>query len=175
MHRNQVGLQVPAPGKELLALPDTAYHLFAGKDVTRAFALMSFKPEDIENSRSTEGFEDANWQALQEWVDKYERYDKVGVLLYPDERSSEGSLDRIAGVSTETQCDVDAEDSAETIGTAQPVLSGTVRKTLKIHRRKVGHVETSAAENARRALQETGISEGGMLRPGSEAKDSGNE
>lgn len=80
----------------------------------------------------------------------------MGVLLYPDERNSEGSLDQIAGVSTETQCDVDAEDSAETIGTAQPVLSGTVRKTLKIHRRKVGHVETSAAENARRALQETG-------------------
>lgn len=45
--------------------PGGRYHLFAGKDVTRAFALMSFKPEDIENSRSTEGFEDANWQALQ--------------------------------------------------------------------------------------------------------------
>ncbi|KAF4691934.1 hypothetical protein FOZ60_014422 [Perkinsus olseni] len=147
--------------------PGGRYHLFAGKDATRAFALMSFKPEDIENSRSTEGFGDENWQALQEWVDKYEKYDKVGVLVYPDGSDTGESLEHGAEESTESRYDADAEDSAETASAeaSHPVA----RRKLKVDRRKVGHMESIAAQDSRRALEETGISVGGML--GQEAED----
>ncbi|KAF4667049.1 hypothetical protein FOZ61_008899 [Perkinsus olseni] len=147
--------------------PGGRYHLFAGKDATRAFALMSFKPEDIENSRSTEGFGDENWQALQEWVDKYEKYDKVGVLVYPDDSDTGESLEHGAEESTESRYDADAEDSTETASAeaSYPVA----RRKLKVDRRKVGHMESITAQDSRRALEETGISVGGML--GQEAED----
>ncbi|KAF4675887.1 hypothetical protein FOL47_007128 [Perkinsus chesapeaki] len=154
--------------------PGGRYHLFAGKDATRAFALMSFKPEDIENSTSTEGFQEENWQALQEWVDKYEKYEKVGVLVYPDAGDASRQSQPEDLTSAESPCDADVEEEppeTPSEGRDPPVGSSTVRRKLKVDRRKVGHLEDSYDEDSRRALTETGISSEGMLASEDRSKE----
>merc|ERR1719183_1032598 len=58
--------------------PDGPYKVFAGKDVTRAFARMSMKAEDC-NRRDVADFEAIHRKTLRDWVKKYgERYKVVG-------------------------------------------------------------------------------------------------
>jgi len=61
--------------------PEGAYGIMAGKDATRALALVSLDPEDFENTR----IDDLSWgdkQTLEEWVSKFEfKYPVVGYLV----------------------------------------------------------------------------------------------
>ena len=58
------------------------YNKFAGKDVSRALALMSFDPKDIENS-DTGDLEEKQLKVLRDWVDNFKNkkgYPVVGKL-----------------------------------------------------------------------------------------------
>lgn len=63
--------------------PGEGYHLFAGRDASRALAKMSFENEDLENEDLSDlGFMDK--ETLQDWVMKfsvYNRYPNVGRVL----------------------------------------------------------------------------------------------
>lgn len=59
------------------------YHLFAGKDVSRALAKMSFKPEDV-NSREVSDLSDQEQKIMEDWAQKFEHkklYPVVGDLV----------------------------------------------------------------------------------------------
>lgn len=59
------------------------YHLFAGKDVSRALAKMSFKDEDV-NSRDVSDLDEKEQKVLEDWADKFENkklYPVVGDLV----------------------------------------------------------------------------------------------
>lgn len=59
--------------------PGGRYALFAGRDATRALALMSFDPQDL--TGNTEGLSESELDVLQDWELKFmEKYPKVGVL-----------------------------------------------------------------------------------------------
>lgn len=59
--------------------PGGPYALFAGRDATRALALMSFDPQDL--TGNTEGLSESELDVLQDWELKFmEKYPKVGVL-----------------------------------------------------------------------------------------------
>ncbi|KAM5550495.1 membrane steroid-binding protein 2 [Rosa sericea] len=63
--------------------PGGPYAMFAGRDASRALALLSFKPQDINGN--IEGLGPDELQILQDWEDKFvEKYLKVGRLLNPD-------------------------------------------------------------------------------------------
>ena len=56
------------------------YNRFAGKDVSRALAKMSFEPEDIENP-SMDDLEEKQKKILADWIKKFEqKYPVVGKL-----------------------------------------------------------------------------------------------
>jgi membrane-associated progesterone receptor component len=62
--------------------PGCSYHRFAGKDVSRALAKMSFEPEDIENN-SLDDVTDKQFQVLCDWIKTFEErkgYPIVGRL-----------------------------------------------------------------------------------------------
>lgn len=60
--------------------PGSSYAMFAGRDASRALALLSFKPEDINGN--LEGLGDAELQILLDWECKFmEKYDRVGQLV----------------------------------------------------------------------------------------------
>lgn len=63
--------------------PGEGYHLFAGRDASRALAKMSFEKEDLENEDLSDlGFMDQ--ETLQDWVTKfsvYNQYPNVGRVL----------------------------------------------------------------------------------------------
>lgn len=46
------------------------YNRFAGKDASRALALMSFDPKDIENT-DTSDLEEKQLKVLSDWVDNF--------------------------------------------------------------------------------------------------------
>lgn len=59
--------------------PQGPYSLFAGRDATRALALMSFDPNDL--TGDLEGLSPDELEVLQDWEDKFkERYPRVGHL-----------------------------------------------------------------------------------------------
>ena len=58
------------------------YNKFAGRDVSRALAKMSFAPEDLENT-STDDLEDKQKKVLEDWIKTFEEkkgYPIVGRL-----------------------------------------------------------------------------------------------
>lgn len=60
--------------------PGGPYALFAGRDASRALALMSFDPKDL--TGNIEGLTDSELEALQDWEYKFmEKYVKVGQLV----------------------------------------------------------------------------------------------
>lgn len=63
--------------------PGEGYHLFAGRDASRALAKMSFEPEDLDSDNLTDlGFIDK--ETLSDWVTKfavYNSYPNVGRVL----------------------------------------------------------------------------------------------
>lgn len=59
--------------------PGGPYALFAGRDASRALALMSFDPKDL--TGNIEGLSESELEALQDWEYKFmEKYVKVGQL-----------------------------------------------------------------------------------------------
>jgi len=62
--------------------PGSSYHRFAGKDVSRALAKMSFEPSDID-SRDLSDLTPEQMKVLDDWADKFENkklYPVVGTL-----------------------------------------------------------------------------------------------
>ncbi|KAL5546963.1 hypothetical protein UlMin_006650 [Ulmus minor] len=60
--------------------PGGAYTMFTGREASRALALLSFKPQDINGNLEDLGPEEL--QVLQDWEDKFEeKYPKVGRLV----------------------------------------------------------------------------------------------
>lgn len=67
--------------------PQGPYSLFAGRDASRALALMSFDPNDL--TGDLEGLSPDEMEVLQDWEDKFkERYPVVGRL--PSEKATVG-------------------------------------------------------------------------------------
>ncbi|KAL8493576.1 hypothetical protein ACS0TY_024668 [Phlomoides rotata] len=59
--------------------PGGPYALFAGRDASRALALMSFDPKDL--TGNIEGLSESELEALQDWEYKFmEKYVKVGQI-----------------------------------------------------------------------------------------------
>lgn len=68
------------------------YAMFAGKEASRALALLSFKPEDINGNLQDLGPEEL--QILEDWEFKFmEKYPKVGQLVTPDQQSQPAAGD----------------------------------------------------------------------------------
>ncbi|WVZ15195.1 hypothetical protein V8G54_012761 [Vigna mungo] len=64
--------------------PGGPYAMFAGKECSRALALLSFKPEDINGD--LEGLGESEFTILEDWEFKFiEKYPKVGLLI-PEQR-----------------------------------------------------------------------------------------
>lgn len=60
--------------------PGGPYALFAGKDASRALALLSFDPRDLNGN--LEGLGESELEVLQDWEYKFmEKYVKVGQLV----------------------------------------------------------------------------------------------
>ncbi|ONK67472.1 uncharacterized protein A4U43_C05F410 [Asparagus officinalis] len=60
--------------------PGGPYALFAGRDASRALALMSFDPNDL--TGNLEGLSSSELEVLQDWEYKFmEKYVKVGQLV----------------------------------------------------------------------------------------------
>ncbi|KAI3868459.1 hypothetical protein MKW92_020804 [Papaver armeniacum] len=61
-------------------VPGGPYSLFAGRDASRALALLSFEPKDL--TGNTEGLSSSELDTLQDWEDKFvEKYIKVGRII----------------------------------------------------------------------------------------------
>ncbi|KAL6901993.1 hypothetical protein ACP4OV_004869 [Aristida adscensionis] len=79
--------------------PQGPYSLFAGRDATRALALMSFDPNDL--TGDLEGLSPDDLEVLQDWEEKFkERYPRVGYLA-----SSENATE-----SRQNDTQIDHED-----------------------------------------------------------------
>ncbi|EPS68475.1 hypothetical protein M569_06296, partial [Genlisea aurea] len=60
--------------------PGGPYASFAGRDASRALALMSFDPNDL--TGNVEGLSDSEMEVLQDWEYKFtEKYVKVGQIV----------------------------------------------------------------------------------------------
>ncbi|KAF8007134.1 hypothetical protein BT93_K1208 [Corymbia citriodora subsp. variegata] len=60
--------------------PGGSYALFAGRDASRALALMSFDPRDL--TGNIEGLSESELEILQDWEYKFmEKYVKVGQIV----------------------------------------------------------------------------------------------
>ncbi|KAA8516298.1 hypothetical protein F0562_016591 [Nyssa sinensis] len=71
--------------------PGGPYALFAGRDASRALALMSFDPQDL--TGNIDGLSDSELEVLQDWEYKFmEKYVKVGQLV--SERTSTEQTER---------------------------------------------------------------------------------
>ncbi|CAN6301086.1 unnamed protein product [Urochloa humidicola] len=67
--------------------PQGPYSLFAGRDATRALALMSFDPNDL--TGDLDGLSPDELEVLQDWEEKFkERYPRVGHLARQDAAGS---------------------------------------------------------------------------------------
>lgn len=59
--------------------PGCGYHVFAGKECSRALALMSLKPEDCNSN--LDDLDESKLKVLGDWKKKFdEKYEKVGML-----------------------------------------------------------------------------------------------
>ncbi|KAL5719368.1 hypothetical protein ACHQM5_012157 [Ranunculus cassubicifolius] len=62
--------------------PGGPYALFAGRDASRALALMSFDPDDL--TGDLDGLEPSELEVLQDWEYKFqEKYKRVGQIVTP--------------------------------------------------------------------------------------------
>lgn len=60
--------------------PGGPYAMFAGRDASRALALLSFDPQDL--TGNIEGLSEDQLEILQDWEYKFmEKYAKVGQLV----------------------------------------------------------------------------------------------
>lgn len=67
--------------------PGGPYAMFAGKEASRALALLSFKPEDINGNLEDLGPDEL--QILEDWEFKFiDKYAKVGQLVTESDMSS---------------------------------------------------------------------------------------
>lgn len=74
--------------------PQGPYSLFAGRDATRALALMSFDHNDL--TGDLDGLSPDELEVLQDWEEKYkERYPRVGHLACEDVAGSGQNTDRL--------------------------------------------------------------------------------
>ncbi|XP_012839520.1 PREDICTED: uncharacterized protein LOC105959905 [Erythranthe guttata] len=78
--------------------PGGPYALFAGRDASRALALMSFEPTDL--TGNVEGLSESELEVLQDWEYKFmEKYVKVGQLVSktsaPKETENEGEASKL--------------------------------------------------------------------------------
>ncbi|KAK2451327.1 putative steroid-binding protein [Trifolium repens] len=65
--------------------PGGSYTMFAGKECSRALALLSFKPQDINGN--LEGLDESELTILEDWEYKFiDKYPKVGQLV-PEQRT----------------------------------------------------------------------------------------
>nr|CAD1829085.1 unnamed protein product [Ananas comosus var. bracteatus] len=86
--------------------PGGPYALFAGKECSRALALLSFDPRDINGN--LEGLNEAELDVLQDWEEKFkEKYAKVGQIVHEHTKAGcNGSSEQ-----TESNVDTHAEPS----------------------------------------------------------------
>lgn len=67
--------------------PGGSYAMFAGKECSRALALLSFKPQDINGN--LEGLDESELAILEDWEYKFiDKYPKVGQLV-PEQRTQQ--------------------------------------------------------------------------------------
>ncbi|KAL6077616.1 Membrane steroid-binding protein 2 [Balamuthia mandrillaris] len=89
--------------------PGGPYHLFAGRDASRALALGSLEEKDMDNT-SLEGLSWSELDALNDWEQSFEmKYDLVGYLVSDEQAqdhattSSSSSSSSSSSVPTNTQ------------------------------------------------------------------------
>lgn len=71
--------------------PGGPYALFAGREASRALALMSFDPRDLNGN--LEGLSEPELEVLQDWEYKFmEKYVKVGQLVGTDQAVNGGEV-----------------------------------------------------------------------------------
>ncbi|GAB4858027.1 hypothetical protein Ancab_015930 [Ancistrocladus abbreviatus] len=60
--------------------PGGSYTMFTGREVSRALARLSFKPQDLNGN--LEGLDEAELEILRDWEFKFmDKYPKVGVIV----------------------------------------------------------------------------------------------
>lgn len=90
--------------------PGGPYALFAGRDASRALALMSFDPKDL--TGNIEGLSESELEALQDWEYKFmEKYVKVGQLV-SENTSSESKETENVGEASKLDEDKSEENKA---------------------------------------------------------------
>ena len=87
--------------------PGGPYALFAGRDASRALALMSFEPSDL--TGNIDGLSASELEVLEDWEAKFEeKYVKVGQLV--SEKTTAAVVDDEAAVNDKLQEDQTKED-----------------------------------------------------------------
>ncbi|GFP82111.1 membrane steroid-binding protein 2 [Phtheirospermum japonicum] len=72
--------------------PGGPYALFAGRDASKALALMSFDPKDL--TGNIQGLSESELEVLQDWEYKFmEKYVKVGQLVPKNTQESKGTTE----------------------------------------------------------------------------------
>jgi hypothetical protein len=75
-------LSLSSPRKDFYG-PGGGYHIFAGKDASRALAKSSLDPSDADNT-SIDDLTQAERSTLDEWAQSYaDKYDLVGFIKTP--------------------------------------------------------------------------------------------
>lgn len=68
--------------------------MFAGRDASRALALLSFDPRDL--TGNTEGLSDSELEVLQDWEYKFiDKYVKVGQIVSEQTRKHTENGDKV--------------------------------------------------------------------------------
>ncbi len=82
--------QGPVSDRHLDVSAGAGYHVLAGKEVARALALMSLKPEDCTSDLT--GLTEKQLQTLKQWEERYQKqYPVVGKLVEGKMKSSAAS------------------------------------------------------------------------------------
>lgn len=91
--------------------PGGPYALFAGRDASRALALMSFDPKDL--TGNIEGLSESELEVLQDWEYKFmEKYVKVGQLVSKNASTESKETENVGEASTLEE-DKSQENKAE--------------------------------------------------------------
>jgi membrane-associated progesterone receptor component len=118
--------------------PGGPYHLFAGKDASRALAKMSFEDKDLNGDLTDLGvFE---MEALQDWEYKFmSKYVKVGtVKTVPVTDAAAAAEPAANGETSETVAEASVDDIKKPTETADEDVAKPVEN---------GHEENAAKEN----------------------------
>ncbi|KAH7677456.1 membrane-associated progesterone receptor component protein [Dioscorea alata] len=92
--------------------PGGPYALFAGRDASRALALMSFDHNDL--TGNLEGLSSAELEVLQDWEYKFmEKYVKVGQLISENPRNADDNESNEMATNTNQDADRHNEDVKE--------------------------------------------------------------